>query len=148
MLIGYARVSKADGSQSLELQGDALWAEPVRWPCPRRSSDWSLGSPRPKTPSSGSPIHPWRYSYLWVYRGAIREGCHMPRHPDTVTVGVPMGADLLHRLDAVASDLGMNRPEAIHTALLHWLEQEERKTAVRNRMLRVRAWPKTDVRTA
>ena len=52
-----------------------------------------------------------------------------------------MGAHLLRRLDAVASDLGMDRPEAIHTALLHWLEQEERKTAVRNRMLRVRAWP-------
>ena len=49
---------------------------------------------------------------------------------------------------AVASDLGMDRPEAIHTALLHWLEQAERKTAVRNRMLAVRAWPKTDVRTA
>ena len=72
----------------------------------------------------------------------------MPRHPDTVTVRVPMGAHLLRRLDAVASDLGMDRPEALHTALLHWLEQEERKTAVRNRMLRVRAWPKTDVRTA
>ena len=27
MLIGYARVSKADGSQSLDLQRDALWAE-------------------------------------------------------------------------------------------------------------------------
>ena len=25
----------------------------------------------------------------------------------------------------------MDRPEAIHTALLHWLEEEERKTAVR-----------------
>ena len=70
----------------------------------------------------------------------------MPRHPDTVTVGV--GAHLLRRLDAVASDLGMDRPEALHTALLHWLEEEERKTAVRNRMLSVRAWPKTDVRTA
>ena len=75
-------------------------------------------------------------------------GCHMPRHPDTITVGVPTGAQLLRRLDAVASDLGMDRPEAIHTALLHWLEQEERKTAVRNRILAVRAWPKTDVRTA
>ena len=72
----------------------------------------------------------------------------MPRHPDTVTVGVPIGADLLRRLDAVAVDLGLDRPEAIHTALLHWLEEEERKTAVRNRMLSVRAWPKTDVRTA
>ena len=76
-----------------------------------------VGSPRPKKHSSGSPIHPWRYSYLWVYRGAIREGCHMPRHPDTVAVGVPMGAHLLRRLDAVASDLGMDRPEAFHKAL-------------------------------
>ena len=72
----------------------------------------------------------------------------MPRHPDTVTVGVPMGAHLLRRLDAVASVLGMDRPEAIHTALLHWLEQEERQTAVRNRMLAVRASPKTNGRTA
>ena len=86
---------------------------------PRRSFDWSLGSPRPKTHASGYPIHPLRYSHLWVYRGAILESCHMPRHPDTVTVGVPMGAHLLRRLDAVASDLGMDRPEAIHTALLH-----------------------------
>ena len=68
--------------------------------------------------------------------------------PDTVTVEVLLGAHLLRRLDAVASDLGIDRPEALHTALLHWLEQEERKTPVRNRMLRVRAWPKTDVRTA
>ena len=59
----------------------------------------------------------------------------MPQHPDTVTVEVLLGADLIRRLDAVASDLGMDRPEAIHTALLHWLEQEERKTAVRNRIL-------------
>ena len=72
----------------------------------------------------------------------------MPRHPDTVAVGVPMGAHLLRRLDAVASDLGMDRPEAIHTALLHWLEQEERKTAVRNRMLTIRALTKPEAHTA
>ena len=30
MLIGYARVSKADGSQSLDLQRDALRAAPPR----------------------------------------------------------------------------------------------------------------------
>ena len=63
----------------------------------------------------------------------------MQQHPDTVTVEVLLGAHLLRRLDAVASDLGLDRPEAIHTALLHWFEQEERKTAVRNRMLAVRA---------
>ena len=65
-----------------------------------------------------------------------------------VAVGVPMGAHLLRRLDAVASDLGMDRPEAIHTALLHWLEQEERKTAVRNRMLTIRALTKPEAHTA
>ena len=43
-------------------------------------------------------------------------------------VGVPMVAHLLRRLDAVASDLGMDRSKAIHTALLHWLEKEELKT--------------------
>ena len=59
-----------------------------------------------------------------------------------------MGAHLLRRLDAVASDLGMDRPEAIHAALLHWLEKKERETTVRNRMLRVRAWPKTAVSSA
>ena len=59
-----------------------------------------------------------------------------------------MVAHLLRRLDAVASDLGMDRSKAIHTALLHWLEKEERKTAVRNRMLTIRALTKPKVRTA
>ena len=72
----------------------------------------------------------------------------MPRHPDPVTVGVPIGAHLLSRLDTVASDLGLDRPEAIHAALLCWLEQAERTTAVRNRMLTIRALTKTDVRPA
>ena len=63
----------------------------------------------------------------------------MPRHPDPVTVGVPIGAHLLRRLDTVASDLGLGRPEAIHAALLCWLEQEESKTAVRDRMRSARA---------
>ena len=63
----------------------------------------------------------------------------MPRHPDPVTVGVPLGAYLLRRLDTVASDLGLGRPEAIHAALQCWLEQEESKTAVRDRMRSVRA---------
>ena len=73
----------------------------------------------------------------------------MPRHPDTAkTVRVPIGDLLLRRLDTVASDLGMDRPEAIHTALMYWLEKEERKTAVRDRILTVRAWTKTDMRTA
>ena len=70
----------------------------------------------------------------------------MPRHPDPVTVGVPIGADLLSRLDTVASDLGLDRPEAIHAALLCWLEQAERTTAVRDRMRMIRALTKTDVR--
>ena len=54
----------------------------------------------------------------------------MLRHPDLVTVGMPIDAHLLRRLDAVASDLGLDRPDALHAALLCWLEQEERKTAV------------------
>ena len=79
---------------------------------------------------------------------APSEDCDMLRHPDLVTVGVPIGAHLLRRLDAVASDLGLDRPDALHAALLCWLEQEERKTAVRDRMLTIRALTKTDVRTA
>ena len=71
----------------------------------------------------------------------------MPRHPDPFTVGVPIGASLLRRLDAVAADLHLDRPDALHTALPSWLEQEERKTAVRNRMLMIRALTKTAVRT-
>ena len=72
----------------------------------------------------------------------------MPRHPDPVTVGVPIGAALLCRLDAVAADLHLDRPEALHAALLSWLEQEESKTAVRDRMRTIRALTKTAVRTA
>ena len=69
----------------------------------------------------------------------------MLRHPDLVTVGVPISAYLLRRLDAVASDLGLDRPDALHAALLCWLEQEERKTAGRDRMRTIRALTKTDV---
>ena len=36
-------------------------------------------------------------------------------------------AALLRRLDAVAADLRLDRPGALHAALLSWLEQEERK---------------------
>ena len=46
----------------------------------------------------------------------------MPRHLDPVTVALPIGADLLSRLDAVAADLHLDRPDAIHAALLCWLE--------------------------
>ena len=45
----------------------------------------------------------------------------MPRHPDPVTVALPIGADLLRRLDAVAADLHLDRPEALQAALLCWL---------------------------
>ena len=72
----------------------------------------------------------------------------MPRHPDPVTVGVPIGAHLLSRLDTVAGDLGLDRADALHAALLCWLEQAERTTAVRDRMLTIRALTKTDVRPA
>ena len=69
----------------------------------------------------------------------------MPRHPDpVVTVEVPIGAHLLRRRDAVAADLGLDRSEAIHAALLCWLEQEEHKTAVRDRMLMMRTQVRTD----
>ena len=72
----------------------------------------------------------------------------MPRHPDpVVTVEVPIGAYLLRRLDAVAADLGVDWPDALHAALLCWLEQEERKTAGRDHMLKIRALTKTQVRT-
>ena len=71
----------------------------------------------------------------------------MPRHQDPVTVGVPIGADLLRRLDAVAADLHLDRPGALHAALLCWLEQEERKTAGRDRMRTIRALTKTAVHT-
>ena len=71
----------------------------------------------------------------------------MPRHPDPVTVEVPIGAHLIRRLDAVAADLHLDRPDALHAALLCWLEEEERKTAGRNRMLTIRALTKPTVRT-
>ena len=71
----------------------------------------------------------------------------MPQNPDPVTVALPIGAALLRRLDAVAADLHLARPEAIRAALLAWLEQEELKTAGRNRMLTIRALTKTAVRT-
>ena len=48
MLIGYARVSKTDGSQSLDLQHDALW-EPMPMataPCVRVGKDYRCGAPR------------------------------------------------------------------------------------------------------
>ena len=71
----------------------------------------------------------------------------MPRHPDPFTVALPIGAALLRRLDAVAADLHLDRPEALHTTLLSWLEQEERKTAGRNHMHMIRALTKTAVCT-
>ena len=47
----------------------------------------------------------------------------MPQNPDPVTVALPIGAALLRRLDAVAADLHLDRPEALRTSLLSWLEQ-------------------------
>ena len=41
----------------------------------------------------------------------------------------------------------VDRPDALHAALLCWLEQEERKTAGRDHMLKIRALTKTQVRT-
>ena len=71
----------------------------------------------------------------------------MPRDLDHVTVALPIGAALLRRLDAVAADLHLDRPDALQAALLSWLEQEERKTAGRDRMLTIRALTKTAVHT-
>ena len=62
-------------------------------------------------------------------------------------MALPIGAAMLRRLDAVAADLHLDRPEALHTALLSWLEQEKRKTAGRNRTLMIRPLTKTAVRT-
>ena len=62
--------------------------------------------------------------------------------------GCPSALTCSRRLDAVASDIGLDRPDALHAALLCWLEQEERKTAGRDRILTIRALTKTDVRTA
>ena len=70
----------------------------------------------------------------------------MPRHPGPVTVGVPIGAALVRRLDAVAADRHLDRPDGLHAALMSWLEQEERTTAGRNRMRTIRALTKTAVR--
>ena len=73
----------------------------------------------------------------------------MLRHADTVTVGFAMDAHLIRRLDAVAATLGLGRPEAIHAAIVHWLDEEERrKTAQRDRMLKVRARMSDDANTA
>ncbi len=71
----------------------------------------------------------------------------MPRDPAPVTVALPIGAALLRRLDAVAADLHLDRPGALHAALLSWLEQEERKTDGRSRMLTIRPLTKPAVRT-
>ena len=50
-----------------------------------------------------------------------------------------MGPHLLRRIDAVASMLDIERSEAIRTAILLWLEEEERNGACRDRMLKMRA---------
>ena len=50
-----------------------------------------------------------------------------------------MAPHLLRRLDAVAQALDMDRTEAMRTAILRWLEEEERNAACRDRMLKVRA---------
>ena len=63
----------------------------------------------------------------------------MSRPTDAVTVGVEMGPHLLRRIDAVASKLDIERSEAIRTAILLWLEEEERNNACRDRMLKMRA---------
>ena len=46
MRIGYARVSKADGSQSLDLQREAQRAEGIGEPANLGTSAWTVGSER------------------------------------------------------------------------------------------------------
>ncbi len=72
----------------------------------------------------------------------------MSRPTDAVTVGVEMGPHLLRRIDAVASKLDIERAEAIRTAILLWLEEEERRAAYRDRMLKMRAGASRDSRSA
>jgi metal-responsive CopG/Arc/MetJ family transcriptional regulator len=72
----------------------------------------------------------------------------MSRPTDAVTVGVEMGPHLLRRIDAVASQLGIERSEAIHTSILLWLEEQERNAACRDRMLKMRAETSRASRTA
>ena len=72
----------------------------------------------------------------------------MPRHADTVTVGFAMGAPLIRRLDAVAATLGLGRPEAVHAAVRQWIDEAERQTAQRDRMLAMRARMAEDANSA
>lgn len=50
-----------------------------------------------------------------------------------------MPARMLRRLDVVAAALDMDRTEAMRTAIMGWLQEQERNTACRDRMLKVRA---------
>ena len=50
-----------------------------------------------------------------------------------------MSPRLLRRLDAVAKSLDIDRTEAMRTAFVRWLEEEERNAACRDRVLKVRA---------
>ena len=72
----------------------------------------------------------------------------MSQPTDAVTVGLEMGPHLLRRIDAVASKLNIERSEALRTAILLWLEEEERNAACRDRMLKMRASASRDTRIA
>ncbi len=50
-----------------------------------------------------------------------------------------MDAHQIRHLDAVAASVGIDRAEAIHTAIAHWLDEAERTTAHRDRRLTLRA---------
>ena len=72
----------------------------------------------------------------------------MPRSTNTVAVQVDLAPHLLRRLDAIASKLDMDRGDAIRTAVMLWLQQEERNAACHDRMLKVRATASGAARTA
>ena len=73
---------------------------------------------------------------------------HMPKCADTVTGELAMDAHQIRHLDAVAASVGIDRAEAIHTAIAHWLDEAERTTAHRDRRLTLRARVLDDARVS
>ena len=61
--------------------------------------------------------------------------------------GVGHGRAIRH-LDAVAASVGIDRADAIHTAIVHWLDAAERTTAQRDRRLTLRARVLDDARVS
>ena len=72
----------------------------------------------------------------------------MPRPAGTVTVEIEIRPRMLRRIDAAAANLGIDRSEAVLTALTGWLQEEERNMASRDRMLKVRGTASSRSRSA